>query len=121
MNMKIFIIILTSFYLLMLPFKLLKQEVISLVTGSTDIVTISKAIKNNRMTPVQMPHIIHEKADIKCVVCHHKEDNDDRIKICSKCHKGKESEDILHDLCINCHKELKKGPIECTACHRDNK
>lgn len=71
----------------------------------------------NEMDPVAMPHNKHEKAGIKCVICHHKEGNDDRIKQCAVCHKGAAGEDTIHNLCINCHAQAKEGPTLCNQCH----
>ncbi len=71
----------------------------------------------NAMDPVPMSHKIHEDAGIKCVVCHHKVGNDDRIKQCAECHKGAKGEDTIHSLCINCHAQSKKGPVLCNECH----
>jgi len=71
----------------------------------------------NAMDPVAMPHKKHEDAGIKCVICHHKNGNDDRIKQCAECHKGATGEDTIHNLCINCHAQSKKGPVLCNECH----
>ncbi len=71
----------------------------------------------NAMDPVMMPHKTHEEAGVKCIVCHHKQGNDDRIKQCAVCHKGASGEDTLHNLCINCHAQTKKGPALCNECH----
>lgn len=71
----------------------------------------------NAMDAVLMPHSKHENAGIKCVICHHKEGNDDRIKQCAACHKGARGEDTIHGLCINCHAQTKKGPVLCNECH----
>jgi len=66
---------------------------------------------------VTFPHSVHEHAGLKCVECHHKEDNDDRIKECARCHYGDEGFDIMHGLCLDCHIAKKKGPQKCMECH----
>ena len=71
----------------------------------------------NAMDPVKLAHKKHEDAGVKCVICHHKQGNDDRIKQCAVCHKGASGEDTLHNLCINCHAKTKQGPTLCNECH----
>jgi hypothetical protein len=73
---------------------------------------------NGYVAPVMMPHQKHEDAGIQCTTCHHKFFNDDRIKQCAYCHKGKKGDETLHALCINCHLEKKKGPTMCQDCHK---
>lgn len=99
-------------------------------TISTNVVKITKADNyltkgdinrgekktGNKMAVVKMSHDKHK--DIKCITCHHKEGNDDRIKKCALCHKGNSGMEIMHELCIECHKEMKEGPIGCDDCHK---
>ncbi|MCX7679408.1 MAG: cytochrome c family protein [Spirochaetes bacterium] len=66
-------------------------------------------------TYVLFNHSQHENA-MTCVHCHHKNQNDDRIKTCSWCHQGKNGAKILHALCIACHRK-QGGPQKCTGCH----
>jgi len=85
-------------------------------SGSYDSLVITKLRVDNMMTSPNMSHEKHE--EVKCVVCHHKMYNDDRIKICAACHNEKGGEDIIHELCINCHDDKGEGPKECKDCHR---
>ncbi len=73
---------------------------------------------NNFVSAVKMSHVIHEKNDIKCVVCHHANGNDDRIKQCAACHKGGTGRDVMHNFCIECHVKVNKGPVMCQNCHK---
>jgi len=67
---------------------------------------------------VTFPHKIHEeKAGLKCINCHHKHDNDARIKQCAKCHNGYAGYDRMHGLCVDCHISKGKGPQKCMECH----
>lgn len=107
------------------------EGAISINPSPTDVVTVADVntfiTQNDRvngidatmnaMDPVMMPHKKHENAGIKCVICHHKEGNDDRIKQCAVCHKGAAGEDTIHNLCINCHAQTKQGPTLCNQCH----
>ncbi len=100
--------------------------------GPADVVTITDINKfitatdvaagiqktNNYVDPVRMSHSVHEESGILCVICHHKHSNDDRIKQCAYCHKGKEGDVIMHNFCITCHVEKKKGPALCQDCHK---
>ncbi|MCP4132828.1 MAG: hypothetical protein GY754_17820 [bacterium] len=69
---------------------------------------------------VTMPHQIHEKGGVACITCHHKDFNDERIKQCSPCHKGKDGSEMYHALCIDCHKKKGAGPVSCDGCHSPN-
>jgi len=98
----------------------------------TDVVTITDINKyisetdlaagikktSNYVTPVKISHSVHEKSGISCITCHHKHSNDDRIKQCAFCHKGNEGDVIMHNFCITCHVERKKGPALCQDCHK---
>ena len=88
--------------------------------GPKGEITIVKLIKPGETAPVKFNHDKHEAKKVKCVVCHHKINNDDRIKICAgdNCHAGKGAVETIHKFCINCHKSnLKIAPTECAACH----
>lgn len=89
-------------------------------SGKTDVVSISKIAEKGKMPQVQMSHKVHDEHGIKCVVCHHKFENDAREKKCSICHKGDEGKDILHSLCKDCHKENKMDVEKCSQCHKAN-
>jgi hypothetical protein len=91
------------------------------LAGPKGEITITKLNKPGDMGPVKFIHDKHETKQVKCIVCHHKVNNDDRIKICGteNCHTGQGAEETIHNLCINCHKEKgKKAPTECDACHK---
>ena len=66
---------------------------------------------------VTMSHSVHENHGLKCVDCHHKNGNDDRIKQCAPCHNGYEGFDTMHGLCVDCHISVRKGPQKCMECH----
>lgn len=72
---------------------------------------------NAQMGSVMFPHDKHEAKDIKCTVCHHKENNPSRDKVCAECHVGDDGMNTMHKLCIDCHIASKKGPRECDGCH----
>ena len=64
-------------------------------------------------------HTTHEYADIKCVICHHDAENDQKkaIKRCDACHVGKSKNVILHYFCKDCHRR-QSGPVGCDECHK---
>lgn len=80
---------------------------------AVDTVKITKI--GDSAKQVSMSHESHEDADVKCITCHHKEYNDDRIKKCAECHEDKE---FMHNFCITCHTERKDGPTACNDCHK---
>jgi cytochrome c553 len=53
----------------------------------------------------------------------------DRLKVCTACHKdvkgGKienlSKKTVAHDLCIKCHTDKKSGPTACGQCHKKRK
>lgn len=73
---------------------------------------------NNYMAAVKMSHKKHEDAGVPCFTCHHKKGNDERIKQCAYCHKGKKGDGTMHQFCITCHLDRKKGPSMCQDCHK---
>ncbi|MCX7677598.1 MAG: cytochrome c family protein [Spirochaetes bacterium] len=73
---------------------------------------------NNFVPSVKMSHEKHEAQGIKCVQCHHKEKNDDRIKQCAACHKGDKGRDLMHNFCVDCHMKASQGPTQCQQCHQ---
>jgi hypothetical protein len=102
--------------------------------SSTDVVTITDINKfitdadikagvkrtNNYVSPVRMSHQKHESRKIECKLCHHKNGNDDRIKQCAACHKGKAGDTTMHEFCIGCHvkDKSKEAPTMCQDCHK---
>lgn len=100
----------------------------------TDVVTITDINKfiteadlkagvkrtNNYVSSVLFSHSKHEAKRIECKLCHHKVNNDDRIKQCAVCHKGKSGDTTMHDFCIGCHMKDKssKAPTMCQDCHK---
>lgn len=98
--------------------------------SATDVVTItgvneyikdsdmSEALKTLETTiRVKMSHDVHTDADVPCATCHHKKNNDERIKKCSYCHQGIEGAKQFHKFCIKCHSGSSKGPVRCNECH----
>ncbi len=73
---------------------------------------------NNFVGAVKMSHVKHEEARLQCEFCHHKNQNDDRIKQCAACHKGAAGRDLMHNFCIECHGKGGVGPVMCQDCHR---
>jgi hypothetical protein len=59
----------------------------------------------------------HERQKIACAACHHKHDNDERIKHCAQCHKGVAGIDTMHRACGACH-ERRGMDMRCASCHR---
>lgn len=66
-------------------------------------------------TFVLFNHTKHENRNA-CISCHHRNNNDDRIKTCAWCHQGKTGAKVIHTTCISCHQN-KGGPTKCTGCH----
>jgi len=84
---------------------------------------------------VPFPHDKHATELVQsCDTCHHQNpgltaDSDQDVQACSACHlKPAEAgvpdmtqmsmkKNPFHMLCINCHKEQKKGPTSCNDCH----
>jgi Zn finger protein HypA/HybF involved in hydrogenase expression len=75
----------------------------------------------NSMPPVFFSHNEHEKKNILCIECHHKKNNDSRLKKCASCHKGIQGTEALHGFCILCHEKREDGPKTCQGCHREEK
>ena len=94
----------------------------------TDKVTITKITSRGELSgevsqykgnvgAVTMSHSVHENHGVQCVVCHHTNDNDARIKECAQCHKGDKGYNALHGKCVDCHISVNKGPQKCMECH----
>jgi len=97
-------------------------------SSDTDMVVITKVTAfgkqadglsnyKGQVGAVTMSHKVHEDAGIQCFDCHHKENNDDRIKQCAKCHNGTAGYETMHGLCVDCHIEKGEGPQKCMGCH----
>jgi hypothetical protein len=67
--------------------------------------------------PVAQSHRIHEKMGLSCVTCHHKHNNDARIKQCTQCHKGIAGMENLHNKCGQCHL-YRARDMSCSSCHK---
>lgn len=70
---------------------------------------------------VGMSHFRHDAEGLKCIECHHKHDNDSRIKQCAQCHKGLAGMDHMHKHCGTCHQKEWAGGTDCGTCHNDGK
>jgi hypothetical protein len=91
---------------------------------------------------VMFDHATHASDyDLNCTACHHHPEEAEAMLACSACHvfpkdgslpvacldcheadevgleSVPKSADAFHSQCIDCHKELGAGPIECAACH----
>lgn len=99
-----------------------------------DEVYINEELKNEyKGTYVYDKNIrqIHEKAGIKCIVCHHESSNIDgkmkQERSCLECHYGRSRMRIMHVFCKDCHKRKddigiiskKRGPVKCDGCHKE--
>lgn len=93
-----------------------------------NMVTITKITRDARTADGSSPmksavgavsfsHKTHEDIGMKCVECHHKKDNPERIKQCASCHKGDNGYETMHGLCVDCHIAKKDGPQRCKECH----
>jgi len=71
-----------------------------------DKAVLSMALAPKDKAAIKKIHEFHEKGKVDCVVCHHKNDNDDRNKKCVDCHDSAD-ENVLK-LCIACHTEKNK-------------
>jgi len=89
--------------------------------------------KNNDLYgPVRFMHNKHMEVVKDCVSCHHycpEGKNVSETVRCSACHQDAFNRDIplrpglkaaYHLRCLGCHKEEKKGPVDCTGCHEKN-
>ena len=104
-------------------------------TGPASI-TIKAAQK--KQPPVVFDHAKHQSKLVKsCDTCHHTQKGltaekatANNVVACSKCHLDPKDAKVpsmremsmtknpFHIRCISCHKEQKKGPTACTACHK---
>ncbi|MGZ5432293.1 MAG: cytochrome c3 family protein [Thermoanaerobaculia bacterium] len=98
-------------------------------------ITINAAAK--KQPPVPFNHEKHSMTLVKsCDTCHHTQKGltaekakDTKVAKCSSCHLDPKppvpsmremslTKNPFHIGCIACHKEQKKGPTACTACHK---
>ena len=82
--------------------------------------------------PVRFMHSKHAAEINDCAVCHHARPTDENAREttrCSACHQEafqpEHPERIglkaaYHLNCIECHKEMNRGPADCIGCHRKN-
>ncbi len=75
-------------------------------------------IKMTKKGTVTFDHAKHQTAGT-CVDCHHT----GGFEKCSSCHAKKADgkklkyKKAMHNNCIGCHKDVKKGPTKCKQCH----
>jgi len=82
--------------------------------------------------PVRFMHIKHASLVNDCALCHHYRPLDEKANEttrCSACHQEPFSKDhperlglkaAYHQQCMECHREMDKGPIDCIGCHQKN-
>jgi len=96
---------------------------IAYVVGIPDICKLSTL--SDFFHPVYFPHNKHFMLPNSCKACHHRFP-EEQAKPCYRCHK-EDTKTMLglqrayHKRCITCHKEMKKGPLVCTDCHKIKK
>ena len=79
--------------------------------------------------PVRFMHSKHASSIQDCAVCHHKRPLDKKAKEtvrCSACHQDAFNPEhpermglkaAYHQQCMECHRDMAKGPVDCTGCH----
>lgn len=82
--------------------------------------------------PVRFMHTKHASDIQDCAVCHHFRPTDPEAKEtvrCSACHQESFRADhpdriglkaAYHQQCMDCHRAMAKGPVDCTGCHQKN-
>jgi len=87
---------------------------------------------NNRYEPVRFMHNKHMSVSDDCVTCHHYRPEGKHVSEtvrCRACHQDAFNPKVpgrtglkaaYHLKCIGCHQEVKKGPVNCTGCHKKN-
>jgi hypothetical protein len=108
----------------------------SLLAHNPETVVIKEAQK--KQPAVTFSHSKHSTTLVKsCDTCHHTQKGltadkatATNVVLCSKCHLDPKDAKVpsmremsltknpFHIRCISCHKEQKKGPTACTACHK---
>lgn len=101
--------------------------------GTAHALTLkSDAFESHRRPAVPFDHDAHnERAKIEdCLICHHGGENgviDPEVGSegtpCSECHEVNASGRTplmraYHKQCIECHRDLNKGPTTCGGCHK---
>jgi len=88
--------------------------------------------QEDRYGPVRFMHSKHAASIKDCAVCHHYRPTDPaalETTRCSACHQDSFRTDhpdrvglkaAYHINCIDCHKEMNQGPIDCGGCHQKN-
>lgn len=102
--------------------------------GVSTIITIDQA--KAKQPGVAFDHSKHANELVKaCDVCHHTQkglnkDSTGKVDSCAVCHLDPKdpkapsmremspTKNPYHIRCIACHKDQKKGPVSCTACHK---
>jgi hypothetical protein len=84
----------------------------------------------DRYGPVRFMHSKHAALTKDCALCHHYrpvDENAQETTRCSACHQEPFRADhperlglkaAYHQQCMECHKEMNKGPIDCIGCHQ---
>ena len=82
--------------------------------------------------PVRFMHSKHAAITNDCALCHHYRPVDESASEtvrCSACHQEAFNEEYperiglkaaYHQQCLDCHKQMNKGPIDCIGCHQKN-
>jgi len=85
--------------------------------------------QEDRYAPVRFMHSRHAALVQDCAVCHHYRPTDPQAletTRCSACHQESFRSDYpdrvglkaaYHMNCIDCHKQMNNGPVDCTGCH----
>jgi hypothetical protein len=86
----------------------------------------------NQYGPVRFMHSKHAAQVKDCALCHHYRPLDADAKEttrCSACHQEPFREDhperiglkaAYHQQCLECHREMNQGPVDCIGCHTKN-
>jgi hypothetical protein len=94
----------------------------------------SPIIKNqeDHYEPVRFMHAKHAAVAKDCAECHHYRPTDPNAletTRCSACHQESFKQDhadriglkaAYHIQCMECHKNMNKGPVDCLGCHQKN-
>ena len=72
---------------------------------------------------VSFPHWVHQKAIPDCMHCHVLFPQGKNAIGTSKTSGLLKNKQVMDDLCLRCHRQLKKenretGPVSCKACHK---
>ena len=84
----------------------------------------------DRYGPVRFMHSKHAAITKDCALCHHfrpVDENASETVRCSACHQDSFRQDhperlglkaAYHQQCLECHRQMDKGPIDCIGCHQ---